>query len=171
MAEMKICGPNMVSFVAQGHANKWAERQSLAAGPAFEGQAEPWVCVDTRQGAGVHAHTHAPLLSNLDYIVALCPETHGRSYFQFCQVTPWQVLARWTMDSGDPATDGAVHKVTQGLVFPDSRSLATHLDSYMAMPDTEANQVHKDTIRSMVANAYKWAAQMALVSLEVGPCS
>lgn len=197
--DMTVQQDHKVTFLAKGLANNWAKRASETAVHLFPGAAgAAWVCVDTRP-VFPHPRTHAPLLYNMDYIVALRPETCGSSYFLFVQERPMHVVARWAMDSQATAAESFLQEVTQELVFPEeimlrelfrklhagedqdaghdpSKGLANLLEIYLETPATdpceaEANQRHKESIMRHKDSAYKWAAREAMVTLEAGPCS
>lgn len=188
---------NKVTFLATGLANNWAKRRSDTAGVLFAGAAgASWVCVDTRP-CFPHPRTHAPLLYNMHYIVALRPATcGGSSYFLFVQERPMHVVARWATKSQATAAESFLHEVTPELVFPEkgklcqtvhagqdqdaghdpSKLLADYLDLYMETPaadpcTAEANQMHKASIMAHKDPAYKWAACEAMVALEAGPAA
>lgn len=183
-----------------GLAHNWAKRASLTAehlrptNAAFAGTT--FVCVDTRPGALMHSRTHAPLLHHMDYMIALCPGC-GQFCVQFAKARPMKIVARWAMVSQDPAADSFNQEMTQ-LVFPaetllrelqraiaggdqnnphhqndpfSDYALAYRLETFMAMPETQANKRHRAIIMTRQDTAYKWAAYEAMVTLEAGPCS
>ena len=165
--QMSVCvEKNKVAFVATGIANNWANKQGL--------HERACTVVDTQDWLIPNTMTRAELLETfgqpLDYRIIL--RSAGQSYLIFsAKVTPGQVVSIWYLMS-DTHEAREAEKIIKKLRLPvEKRLIARDLDTFMATEDTKANKDDKERIRALQDHAYKWAAHVAMTSLEVGLCS
>lgn len=111
--------------------------------------------------------THAQKLCDLNYVINLQPATCGQCSFAFdSAVTPGQVLARWSVQSGDRVVFWIGGPSTQEV---DEQTLAMFVDIVIADRELEARDKRK--IRELLSDAYKWAKDVAMTTMEVGPAA
>ena len=132
-------------------ANKRAQEEH-----ALAGQNVPWVCVDTSLP---HPMSHPKLLTGFHYKITLQPETAGQSSVTFhSEVTKLKVLARFLTHNGREVYDPSLEEgcaETLASIWEDTGPENTGLDAML--------------LDSFLILAYKWAADVAMTFLEVGP--
>ena len=139
-------GQQAVSFFMpqDSLANKRAQEHAEAGLP------DPWVCVDKQSGPTLHAE----LLTDFHYKISVQQATSGHTSLTFhSDVQSLSVLARFLKHTGREENNPA-------------QALSDILDIF----DTEGTESW-DAIQSFTVLAYKWAADVAMTTLEVGPCS
>lgn len=164
-----------VTFPAKGLAIIWAEQVE-------------WPVIDTEHDtkllppSALPMATHAPLLRDMHYRISISAKAKVQSEFSFAMsVTRGHVVARWAMESGDPAAKPFLRDLCcpeettpVNVTYPGgANALASDLDTLMATIDP-VHWHHGERDRHILAiegRAYVWAACMALNNLEVGLCS